>query len=367
VGVTRDGDAEVPDKEQSVGKTIAAESVKDVLAMFPDEGRKFSLQGENDVTVMKEFADKKEAGVGKVSAGIGWCCKKGLKPEAPNQDDFVMLQCGSEFGLYGVFDGHGPAGHDVSNYINRVLPGFLVRDGKFKKNPEEAIKAAFIQTQRAIQKQFNQKVFDASMSGATCTVVVLRSAEDGSGPVAHFGHCGDSRAIMGVGKDWSKMRAVEMTPDHKAQLPEERKRIEASGGVVRKRQGDVPWRVFMKGSQLPGLAMSRSLGDLIAQKCGVSHIPDIKTVPLTAEHQVLIVASDGVWEFLSNEKVLEEVKRFSADQIQEACEHLAALSWQCWIANEFDVVDDITVIGIVLDKVMSITATGAATVGNNNA
>ena len=32
---------------------------------------KFSLQGENDVTVMKEFADKKEQGVGKVSAGIG--------------------------------------------------------------------------------------------------------------------------------------------------------------------------------------------------------------------------------------------------------------------------------------------------------
>ena len=79
---------------------------------------------------------------------------------------------------------------------------------------------------------------------------------------------------------------------------------------MKKRQGDVPYRVFMKGSNLPGLAMSRSLGDLIAQKVGVTHVPEVNTIPLTADYQVLIFASDGVWEFLSTEQVIQEVHRW---------------------------------------------------------
>jgi serine/threonine protein phosphatase PrpC len=147
------------------------------------------------------------------------------------------------------------------------------------------------------------------------------------------------------------MIGQDITRDHKCELPDEKKRIESSGGIVKKRQGDVPYRVFMKGSNLPGLAMSRSLGDLIAQKVGVSHVPEVNSIPLTSDHQVLILASDGVWEFLSTEDVIAEVKKFPPQEIQKACDAIAALSWKNWLANEFDVVDDITVIGLVLPTI----------------
>jgi serine/threonine protein phosphatase PrpC len=137
-------------------------------------------------------------------------------------------------------------------------------------------------------------------------------------------------------------------------MPEEKARIESKNGVVRRRQGDVPFRVFMRGSQLPGLAMSRSLGDLLASKIGVSHLPDFLSVELTERHQVLIMCSDGVWEFLSNEKVLKEFLKFPRNQIQAACEHIAKLAWEQWIEVETDVVDDITVIGIDLESIRNL-------------
>jgi serine/threonine protein phosphatase PrpC len=350
VGNTAEG-IQVSEEKTDAGKqNIKVDSINDIFALFPAE-RRWSLQGENDINVMKDYQDKKEVKHGTIaSTGIGHCCKKGMKPESPNQDDFVMLQCGSEFGMYGVFDGHGPNGHDVSNYINRQIPGFVVRDGKFKSDPLEAIKQAFISTHRGIQKQYSQKNFDASMSGATASLAVLQTDGDGK-HVCHIGWVGDSRCIVGKGADWDSMVAEDITRDHKCELPDEKKRIESSGGIVKKRQGDVPYRVFMKGSNLPGLAMSRSLGDLIAQKVGVTHVPEVNTISLTPDYQVMILASDGVWEFLSSEDVIKEVKKFPPTEIQKACDAIAALSWKNWLANEFDVVDDITVIGLVLPKI----------------
>jgi len=183
------------------------------------------------------------------------------------------------------------------------------------------------------------------MSGTTVTVAYKCKNK------LYCAHAGDSRAIMGVGKDWKSMKAVELTPDHKCELPAEKARIEKANGVVRRRQGDVPHRVFMKGSYLPGLAMSRSLGDLLAHQVGVSHLPDVREDTIDAESQLLLICSDGVWEFISNERALEIMtKSHGPDQIQEACEVLAAEAWKEWKANEYDVVDDITVIGIYLQK-----------------
>lgn len=47
--------------------------------------------------------------------------------------------------------------------------------------------------------------------------------------------------------------------------------------------------------------MSRSLGDRIAHRVGVSCQPEIKEYTLKAEDKIIVLASDGVWEFLTNE------------------------------------------------------------------
>ena len=64
-----------------------------------------------------------------------------------------------------------------------------------------------------------------------------------------------------------------------------------------------PARVWIKDHDSPGLAMSRSLGDYVAQSVGVIPEPEIILYDIKIDDRVIIIASDGVWEFMSNEQV----------------------------------------------------------------
>ena len=66
-------------------------------------------------------------------------------------------------------------------------------------------------------------------------------------------------------------------------------------------------RVWNKTQNAPGLAMSRSFGDKMAEDVGVTAEPEIFTTKLGKESRFLLVASDGVWEYLTNEEVLSLV------------------------------------------------------------
>ena len=48
-------------------------------------------------------------------------CKKGLKPESPNQDSYSIFLEDGKVGVYGVYDGHGPNGHDVSQFVKENI------------------------------------------------------------------------------------------------------------------------------------------------------------------------------------------------------------------------------------------------------
>ena len=58
----------------------------------------------------------------------------------------------------------------------------------------------------------------------------------------------------------------------------------------------------MKYDDVPGLAMSRSLGDMVAESLGVIPIPDTKIQKRNYERdRAIVLCSDGVSEFMTNE------------------------------------------------------------------
>lgn len=71
-----------------------------------------------------------------------------------------------------------------------------------------------------------------------------------------------------------------------------------------------PHRVWLKDIDIPGLAMTRSFGDEIVRGVGVICDPEIREIELEEQDKFIVMASDGVWEFMSNREVLEIVIPF---------------------------------------------------------
>ena len=103
-----------------------------------------------------------------------------------------------------------------------------------------------------------------------------------------------------------ELESEAITRDHKPDDSDEASRILASNGRIdsyRDYHGHPlgPLRVWLKEEDIPGLAMTRSFGDATAARVGVNAEPEMSMLDLTKEDKVLILASDGVWEFLSTE------------------------------------------------------------------
>ena len=64
--------------------------------------------------------------------------------------------------------------------------------------------------------------------------------------------------------------------------------------------------------------MSRSLGDKIAHSVGVSSMPEVLELMLSPDDKIIVIASDGVWEFISNDEVANTVFPFYFENQPEA-------------------------------------------------
>lgn len=273
-------------------------------------------------------------------SNIGYACKKGLKPESPNQDDYFICQV-DDWSLYGVFDGHGPLGHDVSNFVHHAIPFLILSDELFETDPALVMKRAFKKMQFLLEAVTDNPTEDArldcTLSGTTASVVLQRGGK------LYIAHVGDSRCVLGM-RSGKQYKAVSLTMDHKPTHDAERIRIEASGGEVRRLEGDIPHRVFLRGRLYPGLAMSRALGDTLGASVGVIAEPDILTMDVTPDVAFMILATDGVWEFISPQEAVDFVCQKRPAEAQKAAEFLAYESWRRWVEEEENVVDDVTCI-----------------------
>lgn len=129
-------------------------------------------------------------------------------------------------------------------------------------------------------------------------------------------NAGDSRAVLySYNKATGGMKIKALSEDHKPCMPVEKQRVLQKNGRVDAIKGPMgqnlgPLRVWLKEQDAPGLAMSRSMGDLVAHSVGVSTSPEVKRFELNSEDKFIIVASDGVWEFLSNQDIAKIVWPF---------------------------------------------------------
>ena len=97
------------------------------------------------------------------------------------------------------------------------------------------------------------------------------------------------------------LTALPVTVDQKPNHAEEIERIHQCGGVVSRltdEQGNRigPYRIWRKGGNMPGLAMSRSIGDKIGSSIGVIATPIVQEFDYApGQDQFIVMASDGIW------------------------------------------------------------------------
>ena len=198
----------------------------------------------------------------------------------------------------------------------------------------------------------NSKYFDSIDSGSTVILVHINSKK-----IISI-NCGDSRAILITKRNNSNYlnrrnnNIIELSRDHKPDIPEEKMRIERSGGRVDKIYGLGPFRVWFKNEDFPGLAMSRSIGDRLAHRVGVSDIPEIKEFNIDENTPLAVVlASDGVWEFMSNEEVSEIVYRFEDNKDASVCaKKIVERARQVWEKTGY-AIDDITCVVVFFKEI----------------
>lgn len=247
---------------------------------------------------------------------------RGYYPESPdkeNQDSFCIktqLQGNPDIHFFGVFDGHGQFGAQCSNFVKDRLVDILSNDPNLIADPVKAYSSAFLRTNDELHKS----EIDDSMSGTTAiTVIVI-------GDVLYVANVGDSRAVVAL-KEGNRILAHDMSYDQTPFRKDEYERVKLCGARVlsvdqveglkdpniqswgdEESQGSDPPRLWVKNGMYPGTAFTRSVGDSTAENIGVTAEPEVTVLNLTSNHLFFVVASDGVFEFLPSQAVVDMVR-----------------------------------------------------------
>ena len=300
---------------------------------------------------------------------IGVICEAGevvFGEKKTNQDNYFNSLINEDLRFIGVCDGHGEYGHHVSNYLRNNLPKQLEKSIKklFKKdessisllqkemsgiyNPNinsksnidslakeenkkgyifEKIKKIFEKSFSKTDKNLSQycqslnekenleqdeeSIFNVEYSGSTCVSLLFKEKDINK---IYIANVGDSRAIVIKELENQNYSYFQLSRDHKPTEEDEAQRVLDYDGEIEKIEDDDgnwtgPLRVWVKGSDGPGLAMTRSFGDEIGASVGVVSVPEVGEYKMKEEDKAIIIASDGLWEYMSNEEVTNIVKK----------------------------------------------------------
>ncbi|KAK9063152.1 hypothetical protein SSX86_017022 [Deinandra increscens subsp. villosa] len=232
---------------------------------------------------------------GKLSCGYS-----SFKGKRASMEDFYDVKTckmnGQTVCLFGIFDGHG--GSRAAEYLKENLFKNLMNHPEFLANTRLAISETYQQTDSDFLESGKDTFRDDGSTASTAVLV---------GNHLYVANVGDSRTVISkAGK------AIPLSEDHKPNRSDERKRIENAGGVV---MWAGTWRV---GGVL---AMSRAFGNRMLKQFVVAE-PEIQEQELDEEFELLVLASDGLWDVVPNEDavslaLLEEEPESAARKLIE--------------------------------------------------
>uniref|UniRef100_A0A0D9W3I1 protein-serine/threonine phosphatase n=1 Tax=Leersia perrieri TaxID=77586 RepID=A0A0D9W3I1_9ORYZ len=272
--------------------------------------------------------------------------KKGV-----NQDAMVVWEnfCSKKDTIFcGVFDGHGPYGHLVSRRVRDLLPmmlranlgrakhietstsivtGSMTEGGATEhmdratetplgteengEYPEmfAALRTSFLRAFYVMDRDLKlNKNIDSVYSGTTA-VTVIKQGHD-----LIIGNLGDSRAVLGTRDENDQLRALQLTVDLKPSIPSEATRIrERSGRIFSLPNEPDVARVWLPKYNMPGLAMARAFGDFCLKDYGLISMPDVFYHRITEKDIFVVLATDGVWDVLSNTEVVSIVSQAKSE------------------------------------------------------
>ena len=343
---------------------------------------------------------------------IGVVCKAGevvFGQRKVNQDNYFNYLINDDIRFIGVCDGHGDYGEYVSKYLRENLPKALEQSfkdllergysninilqkefsgfsnnkinietndnlGNNDKNINdnnifEIIKGIFENTflktdrnlslychdlnnKKNISDKNDKKIFNVEYSGSTCASILLKEKNINK---IYMGNVGDSRVIIikelkNKNNDWVP---YQLTRDHKPTEEDEAQRVLEYDGEIEKIEDEYgnwtgPLRVWVKGSDGPGLAMTRSFGDEVGTSVGVFSLPEVTEYKIKEEDRAIIIASDGLWEYMDNKKVTDIVRKLikqkDPDIIANKLYKESIIEWK----KNDQGIDDITIICILL-------------------
>ncbi|OEU22466.1 protein serine/threonine phosphatase 2C, partial [Fragilariopsis cylindrus CCMP1102] len=247
-------------------------------------------------------------------------------PLKSNQEKYsITLNFASESGdgVIGVFSGHGENGQQCANFSQRVLPQQLAKFGAWNPNAwpllntnefEQCCRRAFNGTNKMSHEE---NEVDDELSGTSAAIVCFHG---GRMTVCNVGDCREQRY-----RPEGEVFAIPMTKDHTLLCQEELERIKKAGaevelinqiedtdlafnslnGVSSVEREESPLLLQIPGKPYTGTKFTRSIGNSMIEGIGVSSDPEVLSCDLSTNDDMLIIASNGVFEFLTNQEVID--------------------------------------------------------------
>lgn len=174
----------------------------------------------------------------------------------------------------------------VENFVEKCSGGFVEGVHCTTETVEAALTKAFHLTDEEFGEMGGYE--HLALVGTTAVVALVGTR------MIYVANCGDSRAVLS-----RHGQAVPLTEDHKAAREDETARVEAAGGQI----------LFWNGVRVMGLlAVSRAIGDHSLRPYVIAE-PEVTIINRQKGDELLVLASDGLWDVMSNQEACTLAKK----------------------------------------------------------